>query len=148
MMGVATPPSVSMPRVSGVTSSRSTSRPPPWAPGLWGALGAGARRSRPAPPLPAGDPAVPLLVEAARKAGMVTLVERQHVSPIVRFGDADGLPVSRKVHKELARLRRRLEDEDDVPFSVGEPPADLEAQLEEGFQVEASGWKGVRHTAI
>lgn len=95
--------------------------------------------------LPDGDPSIPLLVELASRDGEQTLLERQHVSPIVRL---DGFELARKTRKELARLRRRLEEEHEVVFSVLEPPADLEAELREGFAVEASGWKGQRRTAI
>ncbi len=101
--------------------------------------------------LPGGDPATPMLVDALRARGMVTLVEPQHVSPIVRTnGSVEEYRRSRgrKMVKELARLRRRIEDEHDVVFSVVEPPADLDAQLHEGFRVEGSGWKGARRTAI
>jgi CelD/BcsL family acetyltransferase involved in cellulose biosynthesis len=95
--------------------------------------------------LPDDDPAIPMLVDAARRRGRITLVERQHVSPIVRL---DGFTLERKTRKELARLRRRLEDEHEVAFSVVEPPAELFGQLREGFELEASGWKGEQHTAI
>jgi CelD/BcsL family acetyltransferase involved in cellulose biosynthesis len=95
--------------------------------------------------LPDDDPSIGLLVGAAQAAGNLSLLERQHVSPIVRL---DGFAAARKTQKELARLRRRLEDEHEVTFSVVESPADLDEQLREGFRVEASGWKGVQHTAI
>jgi CelD/BcsL family acetyltransferase involved in cellulose biosynthesis len=102
--------------------------------------------------LPDGDPAVPLLVESSRARGMLTLVERQHVSPVVRTNggvEEYRQSLGRKTFKDLARLRRRLEEEhDDVVFSVAEPPDDLRAQLDESFAVEASGWKGARQTAI
>jgi CelD/BcsL family acetyltransferase involved in cellulose biosynthesis len=95
--------------------------------------------------LPEQAPAVPMLLEAGRARGRITLVERQHVSPIVRL---DGFELERKTRKELARLGRRLEDEHEVAYSVVEPPADLFTQLREGFELEASGWKGARQTAI
>jgi CelD/BcsL family acetyltransferase involved in cellulose biosynthesis len=95
--------------------------------------------------LPDGDPAIPMLVDAARARVRLTLVESQHVSPIVRL---DGFELARKTGKELARLRRRLEEDHDVAFSVVEPPGKLATQLREGFELEASGWKGERHTAI
>jgi CelD/BcsL family acetyltransferase involved in cellulose biosynthesis len=95
--------------------------------------------------LPEGDPSIPMLVELAGGDGEVTLIERQHVSPIVSL---DGFALRAKARRELARLRRRLEDDHDVRCSVLEPPAELDAELREGFAVEASGWKGERHTAI
>jgi CelD/BcsL family acetyltransferase involved in cellulose biosynthesis len=101
--------------------------------------------------LPSGDPVASLLVEASRARGMVTLAERQHVSPIVRTdGTVDEYrrSLGRKTHKELARLRRRLEEEHDVVFSVVDAPERLNGQLEAGFAVEASGWKADRRTAI
>lgn len=95
--------------------------------------------------LPDGDPSIALLVDLAAQEGELTLLEPQHVSPIVML---EGLDLARKTRKELARLRRRLEEEHDVVFSVVEPPSDLEAELREGFAVEASGWKGEQRTAI
>jgi CelD/BcsL family acetyltransferase involved in cellulose biosynthesis len=95
--------------------------------------------------LPEHAPALPMLVEAARGRGRITLVERQHVSPFVRL---DGFALKGKTRKELGRLLRRLEDDHEVVFSAVEPPVDLERELRQGFELEASGWKGERHTAI
>ena len=96
--------------------------------------------------LPDGDPSISMLDELARGAGELTLLEHQHISPIVRLEE---FAMGRKSEKELARLRRRLEgDHEEVVFSAVEAPVDLEAELREGLAVEASGWKGTSQTAI
>src|SRR4051812_3908008 len=95
--------------------------------------------------LPDRDPSIAMLVDLARHSGGLTLLERLHTSPIVLTA---GFELARKSEKELARLRRRLEEDHEVTFSVVETPADLPAQLTEGLKVEASGWKGASHTAI
>jgi CelD/BcsL family acetyltransferase involved in cellulose biosynthesis len=95
--------------------------------------------------LPEDAPAIPMLVDAACSRRMVRLVQSRHVSPVVRL---DGFELAKKTGKELARLRRRLEDSHDVVFSPVEPPGDLESELADGFELEANGWKGARHTAV
>ncbi|OFW67248.1 MAG: hypothetical protein A2Z12_05905 [Actinobacteria bacterium RBG_16_68_21] len=50
--------------------------------------------------------------------------------------------------RELARRRRRLQEEGAVTIGVDDGSTDLEAALTEGFAVEGSGWKGAAGTAI
>lgn len=53
-----------------------------------------------------------------------------------------------KMLRELRRRRRRLEDRGPVRLDVRDGREDLAELLEEGFRVEAAGWKGSRGTAI
>lgn len=53
-----------------------------------------------------------------------------------------------KRRSNLKRLQRRLEERGRVVFEVHDGRHDLAALLDEGFRVEASGWKGERGTAI
>ena len=57
-----------------------------------------------------------------------------------------GLP-SRKRSK-INRTRKRLETAGEVSFEVLEGSPDLDGALEEGFAIEAAGWKGAAGTAI
>jgi CelD/BcsL family acetyltransferase involved in cellulose biosynthesis len=56
--------------------------------------------------------------------------------------------LSAKRRANLNRLWRRLAERGQVEFEVREGPDKLTALLEEGFKVEARGWKGERGTAI
>jgi CelD/BcsL family acetyltransferase involved in cellulose biosynthesis len=79
------------------------------------------------------------------------VVERQHVSPIV---ETDGtFDTWRKLtkpnwHSNIPRLARKLQREHDAEFSIVQVPTDLAGELDMGFRVEASGWKGEQKTAI
>jgi CelD/BcsL family acetyltransferase involved in cellulose biosynthesis len=53
-----------------------------------------------------------------------------------------------KRRSNLRRLQHRLEERGRVVFEVHDGRDDLGALLDEGFRVEASGWKGDRGTAI
>lgn len=103
------------------------------------------------PLLPSADPSLPLLQAAARAAGMRPLAEAGYVSPIVDTGGE--LEAWRKGHKaswksRIARYRRKMERDHDAQLEIVVQPADLEGWLEQGFRVEASGWKGEEGTAI
>ena len=50
--------------------------------------------------------------------------------------------------KELRRLRHRLEEHGPVRFSVARQPDEIGPALETFLQLEASGWKGQRGTAL
>ncbi|MDA9505121.1 acyl-CoA acyltransferase [Bradyrhizobium sp. CCBAU 11386] len=50
--------------------------------------------------------------------------------------------------KELRRLRHRLEEHGPVAFEVARRPDDIGPALETFLQLEASGWKGKRGTAL
>lgn len=53
-----------------------------------------------------------------------------------------------KFKANVRRRRRKLEEKGAVTFERYAGGADLDARLEEGFELEASGWKGDRGTAI
>lgn len=50
--------------------------------------------------------------------------------------------------KELRRQRHRLEQHGPVTFEVARKPAEIRPALEAFLQLEASGWKGKRRTAL
>lgn len=56
--------------------------------------------------------------------------------------------VGAKKLKELRRQRNRLADQGEVTFAVASSPTDVAAALEGFLQLEASGWKGRRGTAL
>ena len=56
--------------------------------------------------------------------------------------------IDTKVKSDLRRRRRRMADEGEVTIEVHDGSVDLEALLDEGFTVEAAGWKGAAGTAI
>jgi len=101
--------------------------------------------------LPAHDPCLAALRSGARKKGAIPLVEPAYTSPIVAT-DGD-LEAWRKQSKPrwgapLERFRRKMGRDYEAEFTIVEPPTELEAELDDGFKVEASGWKGQAGTAI
>jgi CelD/BcsL family acetyltransferase involved in cellulose biosynthesis len=101
--------------------------------------------------LPERDLSVELLENGAREASMVPLVEASFSSPVV---ETDGdFGAWRKQSKPrwgapLERFRRKMGRDYDAQFVIVQPPGDLERDLDDGFRVEASGWKGRAGTAI
>jgi CelD/BcsL family acetyltransferase involved in cellulose biosynthesis len=88
---------------------------------------------------------------SARHAGRLVLERAISACPVVdlagSFEDYErGL--SRNRRKSLRRCRRALEELGEVTFEVHEELDGLDAELEEVFRVEASGWKGKRGSAI
>jgi CelD/BcsL family acetyltransferase involved in cellulose biosynthesis len=103
------------------------------------------------PALPERDPCLGQLREAAAGAGMRLALEPAAVSPIVATdGDFDAWRKQSKGRwgAPLERFRRKMSRDHDAAFSIVEEPQDLSAELEDGFRVEASGWKGEAGTAI
>jgi CelD/BcsL family acetyltransferase involved in cellulose biosynthesis len=100
--------------------------------------------------VPETDPVVGSTSES-RALNRYEVVERQHISPIVEI---DGtFDAWRKLTKpnwrsNLPRLARKLQREHDAEFSIVQAPTDLAGELDMGFRVEASGWKGEQKTAI
>lgn len=91
-------------------------------------------------------------IRAAASARRYRRIERVlERSPYVELdGDwesyVDGL--DRGFVKELRRRRRRLAEQGELTLEIRDGRDDLDAVLEEGFVVEASGWKGENGTAI
>lgn len=112
---------------------------------------AGAARDIELRYLPGRDPVIAQLSEGTRAAGAVSFTERAQVSPTV---DTSGdLEEWRKGSKPrwgapLERFRRKMDRDHEATFTIIEPPADLDAELADGYEVEASGWKGSAGTAI
>lgn len=103
------------------------------------------------PALPAGDPAVSSLSEAAAAAGSRHVLTAEHVSPIVgTAGTYEDWRASSKPRwgAPLERFRRKMARDHEAELWIAQPPADLDAELASGFAVEASGWKGQSGTAI
>ncbi len=102
------------------------------------------------PAIPVGDGSTGVFAEISRRHSRISLVERMHSSPIVELpDDFDSyermLPSSLRT---LKRRRRKLHREHSAEFQLDESSRDLDADLDRGFQVEASGWKARTGTAI
>jgi CelD/BcsL family acetyltransferase involved in cellulose biosynthesis len=101
--------------------------------------------------LPSGDPAVAALEEAVARTKMLSVLELLHVSPVVETdGDFDAWRAGSKPRwgAPLERFRRKMARDHEAQFNIVEAPRDLAAELDAGFAVEASGWKGRAGTAI
>ena len=94
------------------------------------------------PSLPADDPAAawPKAVLAPRAIALIAETGGEF---------SDWREISRpRWGAPLERFRRKMGREHELVMRLNEPPADLERELERGFAVEASGWKGREGTAI
>ena len=101
--------------------------------------------------LPEDGESVAAGVEAARRAGRRTLVRVVERSPVVdtRGGwNAYEASLRSGLRHELRRRRRRLEEQGSLRLDVHDGRELLEGLLTQGFEVERSGWKGDRGTAI
>jgi CelD/BcsL family acetyltransferase involved in cellulose biosynthesis len=101
--------------------------------------------------LPEGDAAIEALAAAARASGRLSIVEPDITSPIVdTTGTLDEYRQATrgKWHRNLRRLYRKLLRDHDAEVRLIEPPADLDSELAEGFEVESSGWKRAAGSAI
>ncbi|MDP9225926.1 MAG: GNAT family N-acetyltransferase [Actinomycetota bacterium] len=88
---------------------------------------------------------------AARARGYRTIERVVLRSPYVRIeGDWDDhlARLDRHMLREISRCRRRLEEMGEVSFELVDGTEDLDRFLEEGFQIEDSGWKESHGTAI
>jgi CelD/BcsL family acetyltransferase involved in cellulose biosynthesis len=99
-----------------------------------------------------GDPNLAQCEIAAEKAGRAAVVRVVMRSPYVALADADWegylSTLERKARKDIERRRRRLEEQGTVSLDFGDGRADLGRSLQEGFQLESSGWKEERGSAI
>jgi CelD/BcsL family acetyltransferase involved in cellulose biosynthesis len=101
--------------------------------------------------LPEDDPSVARLASGARSAAMLSMVEPAYSSPTVETsGDFDAWRGQSKKRwgAPLERFRRKMGRDHEADFTIVVPPGELEAELDDGFRVEASGWKGRAGTAI
>ena len=101
--------------------------------------------------VPTDWPALEALNAAARQTRRASFVEPLHTSPVVdleRDFASYRLQLSGGTRRWLERARRRLEREHAVSFELIERPSDVDAELAEGFALEAAGWKGRDGTAI
>jgi CelD/BcsL family acetyltransferase involved in cellulose biosynthesis len=101
--------------------------------------------------LPHGGELPAALSAELRQRRWPTIVGAEQRSPIAELGGgydawrADSRP---RWGAPLERFGRKLERDHGATFQLVERPADLERELEHGFAVEASGWKGEHGTAI
>jgi CelD/BcsL family acetyltransferase involved in cellulose biosynthesis len=97
------------------------------------------------------DPGFAACLEAARTAKYLVLSRPLERSPYIEIdGDWEAYERrrGRKLVGELRRRRRRLEEQGRLEFEVTDGRKGLDALLDEGFRVEAAGWKGARGSAI
>ena len=97
------------------------------------------------------DPGVRECLTAADRVGYRVLTRVLERSPYVPTdGDWSSYESSRPKHllTELRRRRRRLEEQGKLSVVSEDGRERLEELLEDGFRVEASGWKAERGTAI
>jgi CelD/BcsL family acetyltransferase involved in cellulose biosynthesis len=91
------------------------------------------------------------LAQTASRRGTWTLIEPRHTSPIVETaGDFDAWREGSK-HRwgaPLERFRRKAFREHGAKLALLFAPEDLDSELDECLQVEASGWKGKHETAV
>ena len=88
---------------------------------------------------------------AAEAAGYRTLERTLEQSPYVSIEggwDAYRAGLGKKLASELRRRRRRLEEDGRFSFEVVDGSEQLPELLDEGFAVEAAGWKGEQGKAI
>jgi CelD/BcsL family acetyltransferase involved in cellulose biosynthesis len=98
----------------------------------------------------AADPAVAELQRISERSGhrvVRSLVQRSPYAVLDPGEDVDRR-LGSKSARNLRRNRRRLEDVGHVEIQLESAPRRLDRLLEEGFRVEASGWKAERGTAI
>lgn len=86
--------------------------------------------------------------EDARRRTIVRVVERSPFLPLEGDWESYERTRSKSLRKELRKHRRGLEELGRVELVVEDGRERLDELLEEGFRVEASGWKGEQGTAI
>lgn len=101
--------------------------------------------------VPSNDESLVTLGEIATRRGMAVESRIVQRSPWIALdGDWDGFIASlpSKRRSGLRRLRRRLCERGKLSIECSDGRDRLDPLLEEGFRVEASGWKGAGETAI
>lgn len=100
--------------------------------------------------VPAGAP-LERLAHDLRAAGFVTDASAFRTSPIVMTSgtfEAWRKETKPRWRVQLDRLRRKAAREHQLEMELVREPGDLEAELDDGLAVEASGWKGESGTAV
>ncbi|WP_213246076.1 GNAT family N-acetyltransferase [Bradyrhizobium sp. sBnM-33] len=96
--------------------------------------------------------AMKAFTEVLHRGGMQPLVLQSHIRACLdATGDADTVlrdALGAKKLKELRRQRNRLAEHGAVHFDVARTPAEIAAAVETFLELEASGWKGQRGTAL
>jgi CelD/BcsL family acetyltransferase involved in cellulose biosynthesis len=96
--------------------------------------------------------AMKAVTEVLRQGGMRPLLLQSHVRACLdATGDADAVlrdALGPKKLKELRRQRNRLAEHGAVSFDVACKPEDVAVAVETFLQLEASGWKAKRGTAL
>jgi CelD/BcsL family acetyltransferase involved in cellulose biosynthesis len=89
---------------------------------------------------------------AAERAGRSALVRAVIHSPYVAVADMDWRSyresLDRKARKDVERRRRRLDEQGSVSVDFVDGQTGLQRLLDEGFELEGSGWKRERGSAI
>jgi CelD/BcsL family acetyltransferase involved in cellulose biosynthesis len=97
------------------------------------------------------DREVGALLDGARRGGALALLELGSTSAVIETeGELEDWVKrsSSSWKKRLRRYRRKMAKDYEASFEIARAPLDLEAELAEGFALEASGWKDGAGTAI
>jgi CelD/BcsL family acetyltransferase involved in cellulose biosynthesis len=101
------------------------------------------------PCLPAGEAACAELQRASQDAKRWLVTRPMHTSPIVRItGPLEEYLATPGLKGPLPRYRRKMAREYDAEFDIVCEPADVGRVLDEGFELEAAGWKGRAGSAV
>ncbi|HET9251882.1 MAG TPA: GNAT family N-acetyltransferase [Candidatus Eisenbacteria bacterium] len=101
--------------------------------------------------VPEEDPSLAALQAASRQARRPTVVRVLERCPYLMLdGTWEELLATRRHQfaRELKRRLRRIHSRGDFETDLQDGSEDLDRYLEEGFAIEASGWKGKKGTAI
>jgi CelD/BcsL family acetyltransferase involved in cellulose biosynthesis len=102
-------------------------------------------------PLDPADPLIGPLRAVSAAIGLRTLSRQVFASPFIDTEpgwDAYEQTIDTKSLRETLRRRRRLAERGRVALDVCDGTDRLEELLDEGFSIEAAGWKGDRGTSI
>lgn len=98
------------------------------------------------------DPNVAECRMAAERVHRPAVVRTVMRSPYVALADGDWetyrASLERKARKDIERRRRRLGEQGSISFDFEDGQTDFERLLEDGFELEGSGWKRERGSGI
>ena len=98
-----------------------------------------------------GPVAAALMAEAARRGLPAQVIEARKRACLDAVGDPSaflGSALSARRRRELARVRRRLDQSGSVTFETARRQGDVREALEDFLVLEASGWKGRARSAL